>query len=205
MERVLRPKVDAAWNLHELTRDLDLTAFVLFSSASGVFGTPGQGNYAAANAFLDALAAHRRAEGLPAISLAWGPWAGAGMAGGLDEADIARMRRAGLPPLPVAEGLALLDTALTVDEAALVPMRVDLAALRTQAAQGAVSPLFRGLVRVPARRAVDAVAAGGETGLAGRLAGLSEPEQERLLLDLVRGQVATVLGYAGAETIGSGR
>ncbi|MCG0289252.1 type I polyketide synthase, partial [Streptomyces sp. PSAA01] len=117
VDHVMRPKVDAAWNLHELTRDLDLTAFVLFSSASGVFGTPGQGNYAAANAFLDALAAHRRAEGLPAVSPAWGPWAGAGMAGGLDEADISRMRRAGLPPLSPAEGLALLDAALTTDEA----------------------------------------------------------------------------------------
>ncbi|MEU8878191.1 SDR family NAD(P)-dependent oxidoreductase, partial [Streptomyces javensis] len=205
MANVMRPKVDAAWNLHELTRDLDLTAFVLFSSSSGVFGGPGQGNYAASNAFLDALARHRTAQGLPATALAWGLWAGAGMGGTLDEADIARMRRAGLPPLPVAEGLALLDTALTVPEASLVPMRVDLAALRTQAASGAVSPLFRGLVRIPARRAVDAVAAGGESGLAGRLAGLSEPEQERLLLDLVRGQVATVLGYAGADTIGSGR
>ncbi|WP_344318064.1 type I polyketide synthase, partial [Streptomyces javensis] len=205
MANVMRPKVDAAWNLHELTRELDLTAFVLFSSSSGVFGGPGQGNYAASNAFLDALAVHRTAQGLPATALAWGLWAGAGMGSTLDEADIARMRRAGLPPLPVAESLALLDTALTVDEASLVPMRVDLAALRTQAASGAVSPLFRGLVRIPARRAVDAVAAGGESGLAGRLAGLSEPEQERLLLDLVRGQVATVLGYAGADTIGSGR
>ncbi|WP_425288512.1 type I polyketide synthase [Streptomyces melanosporofaciens] len=205
VDHVMRPKVDAAWNLHELTRDLDLTAFVLFSSSSGVFGGPGQGNYAASNAFLDALAQHRAAQGLPATALAWGLWSGAGMGSTLDEADITRMRRAGLPPLPVAEGLALLDTALTVREASLVPMRVDIAALRTLAASGAVSPLFRGLVRVPARRAVDAVAAGGETGLAGRLTGLSEPEQERLLLDLVRGQVATVLGYAGAETIGSGR
>ncbi|PNG97487.1 type I polyketide synthase [Streptomyces malaysiensis] len=202
VDHVMRPKVDAAWNLHELTRDLDLTAFVLFSSSSGVFGGPGQGNYAASNAFLDALAQHRSAQGLPATALAWGLWAGAGMGSTLDEADISRMRRAGLPPLPVAEGLALLDTALTVREASLVPMRVDLAALRNQPA---ISPLFRGLVRIPARRAVDAVAAGGETGLAGRLAGLSEPEQERLLLDLVRAQVATVLGYAGAETIGSGR
>ncbi|MEU9969428.1 type I polyketide synthase, partial [Streptomyces malaysiensis] len=202
VDHVMRPKVDAAWNLHELTRDLDLTAFVLFSSSSGVFGGPGQGNYAASNAFLDALAQHRSAQGLPATALAWGLWAGAGMGSTLDEADISRMRRAGLPPLPVAEGLALLDTALTVREASLVPMRVDLAALRNQPA---ISPLFRGLVRIPARRAVDAVAAGGGTGLAGRLAGLSEPEQERLLLDLVRAQVATVLGYAGAETIGSGR
>ncbi|MFG2578130.1 type I polyketide synthase [Streptomyces malaysiensis] len=202
VDHVMRPKVDAAWNLHELTRDLDLTAFVLFSSSSGVFGGPGQGNYAAANAFLDALARHRTAQGLPATALAWGLWAGAGMGSTLDEADISRMRRAGLPPLPVAEGLALLDTALTVREASLVPMRVDLAALRNQPA---ISPLFRGLVRIPARRAVDPAAAGGESGLAGRLAGLSEPEQERLLLDLVRAQVATVLGYAGAETIGSGR
>ncbi|WP_432048432.1 type I polyketide synthase, partial [Streptomyces asiaticus] len=202
MAHVMRPKVDAAWNLHELTRDLDLTAFVLFSSAAGVFGGPGQANYAAANAYLDALAQHRAAQGLPATSLAWGLWAGGGMGDTLDEADITRMRRAGVPPLPVAEGLRLFDAALTVDEASLVPMRLDLAALRNQPA---VSPLLRGLVRGPARRAVDAVAAGGESGLAGRLAGLSEPEQERLLLDLVRAQVATVLGYAGAETIGSGR
>jgi len=202
IDHVMRPKVDAAWNLHELTRELDLSAFVLFSSSSGVFGGPGQGNYAASNVFLDALAQHRAAQGLPATSLAWGLWSGAGMGDTLDEADINRMRRAGLPPLPVAEGLALLDTALTVNAAALVPMRVDLAALRNQPA---ISPLFRGLVRIPARRAVDAVAAGGDAGLTGRLAGLSVAEQERLLLDLVRAQVATVLGYAGADTIGSGR
>ncbi|QTI88621.1 type I polyketide synthase [Streptomyces sp. AgN23] len=204
IENVMRPKVDAAWNLHELTRDLDLTAFVLFSSASGVFGTPGQGNYAAANAFLDALAAHRRAESLPAVSLAWGPWAGAGMAGGLDEADISRMRRAGLPPLSPAEGLALLDAALTTDEAVPVPMRVDAVALRAQAAAGALAPLLRGLVRVPVRRAVD-VAAGGGSALAERLAGLSAAEQDRLLLDLVRTQVAAVLGYAGPQAVEEGR
>ncbi|WP_404820597.1 type I polyketide synthase [Streptomyces malaysiensis] len=202
VDGVLRPKVDAVWHLHELTRELDLSAFLLFSSAAGVFGGSGQGNYAAANAFLDALAAHRRAEGLPATALAWGLWAGGGMGDTLDEADVARMRRAGVPPLPVAEGLRLFDAALTVDEASLVPMRLDLTALRNQPA---ISPLLRGLVRTPVRRAVDAVAAAGEAGLAGRLAGLSAAEQERLLLDLVRSQVATVLGYAGAETIGSGR
>ncbi|MER8162638.1 type I polyketide synthase, partial [Streptomyces sp. NPDC094472] len=204
VDHVMRPKVDAAWNLHELTRDLDLTAFVLFSSASGVFGTPGQGNYAAANAFLDALAAHRRAESLPAVSLAWGPWAGAGMAGGLDEADISRMRRAGLPPLSPAEGLALLDAALTTDEAVPVPMRVDAVALRAQAAAGALAPLLRGLVRVPVRRAVD-TAAGGGSALAERLTGLSAAEQDRLLLDLVRTQVAAVLGYAGPQAVEEGR
>jgi acyl transferase domain-containing protein/acyl carrier protein len=201
---VMRPKVDAAWNLHELTQGLDLTAFVLFSSASGVFGTPGQGNYAAANAFLDALATARRAEGLPAVSLAWGPWAGAGMAGGLDETDIARMRRAGLPPLTPAEGLALLDAALATGEAAPAPMRVDAVALRAQAAAGALAPVLRGLVRVPVRRAVD-TAAGGAAGLAERLAGLSAAEQDRMLLDLVRTQVAAVLGYAGPQAVDEGR
>ncbi|WP_421106312.1 type I polyketide synthase [Streptomyces sp. NEAU-S77] len=201
---VLRPKVDAAWNLHELTADLDLTAFVLFSSASGVFGTPGQGNYAAANAFLDALATCRRAEGLPAVALAWGPWAGAGMAGGLDEADIARMRRAGLPPLTPAEGLALLDAALATGEATPAPMRVDAVALRAQAAAGTLAPVLRGLVRVPVRRAVD-TAAGGAAGLAERLAGLSAAEQDRALLDLVRTQVAAVLGYAGPQAVDEGR
>ncbi|MYU17773.1 KR domain-containing protein, partial [Streptomyces sp. SID8361] len=150
--------MDAAWNLHELTRDLDLSAFLLFSSAAGVFGGPGQGNYAAANVFLDALAQHRAAQGLPATALAWGLWAGGGMGDTLDEADITRMRRAGVPPLSVAEGLRLFDAALTVDEASLVPMRLDLAVLRNQPA---ISPLLRGLVRGPARRAVDAVAAGG--------------------------------------------
>ncbi|EFL26027.1 modular polyketide synthase [Streptomyces himastatinicus ATCC 53653] len=201
---VLRPKVDAAWNLHELTATTDLTAFVLFSSASGVFGTPGQGNYAAANAFLDALATARRAEGLPAVSLAWGPWAGAGMAGGLDEADVARMRRAGLPPLTPAEGLALLDAALATGEATPAPMRVDAVALRAQAAAGTLAPVLRGLVRVPVRRAVD-TAAGGAVGLAERLAGLSAAEQDRALLDLVRTQVAAVLGYAGPQAVDEGR
>nr|WP_308293990.1 SDR family NAD(P)-dependent oxidoreductase [Streptomyces sp. UNOC14_S4] len=202
---VLRPKADAAWNLHELTRELDLAAFVLFSSASGLFGSPGQGNYAAANAFLDALATRRRAEGLPATSLAWGPWAGAGMASGLDEVDISRMRRAGLPPLTPAEGLALLDAALTTAEAAPAPLHVDTTALRKQAATGTVPALLRGLVRVPARRAARAATGTGDSGLARGLVGLGEPEQRRLLLDLVRTQVAAVLGYAGPQDVEESR
>ncbi|MFI7179882.1 type I polyketide synthase [Streptomyces spororaveus] len=208
LSAVLRPKVDAAWNLHELTRGLDLSAFVLFSSTSGLFGGPGQGNYAAANSFLDALAQHRRAHGLPATSTAWGLWSVAdGMAGALDAADVNRMRRAGLPPLTAADGLGLFDTAVSLDDACVALMRVDTEALRTQAAAGTVAPLLRGLVRGVARRSVDASAGAGaaDSELRGRLAGLSAAEQDRALLDLVRTQVAAVLGHAGPAAVESGR
>ncbi|MDQ0841394.1 type I polyketide synthase [Streptomyces sp. V1I6] len=207
LSAVLRPKVDAACNLHELTRDLDLSAFVLFSSIGGVFGGAGQGNYAAANVFLDALAQHRRAQGLAATSTAWALWAdSAGMAGSLGEADISRMRRNGLPPLTSAEGLDLFDLVHRIDEAAPVLMRADLTALRSQAQAGTMSPLLRGLVRVPARRTANGAAGtGGETGLRQRLAGLSPAEQDRTLLDLVRNQVATALGYPGPAAVEPGR
>ncbi|WP_203935261.1 type I polyketide synthase, partial [Virgisporangium ochraceum] len=203
MAPVLRAKADAAWNLHELTRDL--TAFVLFSSASGVFGTPGQGNYAAANAFLDALAEHRRASGLSAVSLAWGLWAQAegqhgGMTGDLGDAGRDRLARGGVGALDPADALALFDTAIGTAAPVLVPIGLDLAALRVQAAAGYVPPLLRGLVRTPARRAVTADA-GAPAPLAGRLAGLSPAEADRLLLDLVRAQVAAVLGHSSTGAI----
>ncbi|MGO4759034.1 beta-ketoacyl reductase, partial [Streptomyces sp. 2MCAF27] len=118
LDTVLRPKVDAAWHLHELTRDLDLAAFVCYSSVSGVMGTAGQANYAAGNVFLDALAQHRRAHGLPAISLAWGAWAqGMGMTSTLSDDEMRRISEAGMPPLSVERGLALFDAATACDEA----------------------------------------------------------------------------------------
>ncbi|WP_279571314.1 SDR family NAD(P)-dependent oxidoreductase, partial [Streptomyces hainanensis] len=117
VETVLRPKVDAALHLHELTQNRDLTAFVLFSSAAGVLGAPGQANYAAANAFLDALATHRHTHRLPATSIAWGLWDQAsGMTGQLNQHDIARMSRSGLTPLTTEQALTLLDTALTTTD-----------------------------------------------------------------------------------------
>ncbi|WUM74053.1 type I polyketide synthase [Streptomyces sp. NBC_00328] len=200
VDRVLRPKADAAWNLHELTADRDLTAFVLFSSAAGTLGNPGQGNYAAANAFLDGLAAHRRAQGLPAQSLAWGLWAD-GMAGELSQADSDRMRSTGVHLLTAEQGLELFDAATTLpDTPSLVPMNLNVKAL---AAVGDELPaLFQGLVRAPARRA--ATAGGGqaaEATLEQRLTGHAAEEQEALLLDLVRTNAATILGHVGADAI----
>src|SRR5690606_15468941 len=121
LETVFRPKIDAARNLHELTKDQPLAAFILFSSVAGTLGSAGQANYAAANTFLDALAAHRRAQRLPAMSLVWGPWAEAGMAARLSEADRARMERGGIPPLSTADGLALFDAALHSGAPILIP------------------------------------------------------------------------------------
>ncbi|MEV6932617.1 SDR family NAD(P)-dependent oxidoreductase [Dactylosporangium sp. NPDC051485] len=202
LDAVLRPKVDAAWNLHELTGDL--TAFVLFSSAAGVFGSPGQGNYAAANTFLDALAAHRRALGLPAHSLAWGQWARAsGLTGRLDERDLARLSRSGIVPLADDEALALLDAATGSDRAALAPVRIDLAALREQAAHGALPATLTALAGPPGRRPAAARndAPGPDGALAARLAGVPEADRPGVVVDLVRAQVATVLGHAGPETV----
>ncbi|MFE2600941.1 SDR family NAD(P)-dependent oxidoreductase, partial [Streptomyces sp. NPDC059396] len=198
LDTVLRPKADAAWHLHELTKGLDLTAFVVFSSVAGLFGGAGQANYAAANAFLDALAAHRRAEGLPGLSLAWGPWdRTGGMTGGVTEADMRRMARSGMPPLSIDQGVALFDAALANGDAALVPVRLDLPALR---AQGEVPPLLRALVRNRARRNATAGSAAA-TGLLSRLEGLASAERRAELLDLVRSQVALVLGHADGRAV----
>ncbi|MFW5415665.1 SDR family NAD(P)-dependent oxidoreductase [Nocardiopsis sp. CNT-189] len=195
-ETVLRPKADAAWNLHELTQERDLSAFVLFSSAAGTLGAAGQANYAAANAFLDALAEHRRTLGLPGQSLAWGLWEQAGeMTGDLDDADVRRIGRGGFAPLTSEEGLALFDAARAQDRAALVPVRLDTRALLSSLGSAPVPPLLRGLVRAPLRRASGASAA-RTAALPQRLAAMSEAEQVRTLQDLVRTQVAAVLGHA---------
>ncbi|WP_344379141.1 type I polyketide synthase, partial [Streptomyces rhizosphaericus] len=203
---VLRPKVDAALNLHELTRDHQLSAFVLFSGAAAVFGAPGQASYAAANSFLEALAQHRVAQGLPATALAWGLWAGAGMGSELDEVDLRRIARGGVAPIAADEGLALFDAARADGAAVLFPMRLDYAGLRTEAtATGTVPALFRGLVRTPVRRAAATAATADGSSLAQRLAGLTRPEQDRELLELVCGRVAAVLGYAGPDAVEAGR
>ncbi|GAA4076071.1 type I polyketide synthase [Nonomuraea soli] len=207
LRTVLRPKVTAAINLHELTAELDLAQFVIYSGAAGVFGSPGQGNYAAANAFLDALAQHRSARGQAATSLAWGLWtprSGSGMTGHLDEADISRLNRSGMGALDLDDGLALLDLAIGAHQAALVPIRLDLATLRAGAAGGLGHPLLRSLVRTTARRVVVAEAAQGES-LSDRLAALPEADRTPVLLELVQSHVAAVLGFARPDAVEPGR
>jgi acyl transferase domain-containing protein len=198
LERVLAPKVDAAWNLHELTADLDLCAFVLFSSAAGVFGNPGQGNYAAANSFMDALAAHRQALGLPGSSLAWGLWQQ--LAGGstdeFGEIDRGRMARSGFVALSEEEGLELLDCALELNRALMLPVRLDAPALRTLARAGALPALLRDLVRAEPRPRDES----GES-LALRLQAMPAGERGEAVLAIVREEVATVLGHSHARAI----
>ncbi len=190
LRRAMRPKADAAQHLHELTKGLELSAFVLFSSLAASAGSPGQGNYAAANAYLDALAQARRAQGLPATSVAWGPWLEAGMTRGLASADLGRMRRAGIVALSSARGLALFDAALALDEPIVLAAQLDSAALRARAADGTLPAFFRGLVRAAARPGRSA------ESLARRLSAGPEADWPQIVLELVRGEVAAVLGLA---------
>ncbi|WP_420160132.1 SDR family NAD(P)-dependent oxidoreductase [Nocardiopsis sp. CNT-189] len=208
---VLRPKADAARHLDELTRGLGLDAFVLFSSAAGVFGTAGQASYAAANAAMDALARRRAEAGHPALSLAWGMWAErSAMTGGLGAADLKRMRRSGIGALETGEGLALFDAALRGGGPVLLPMRIDAAGLRREAASGAEVPaLLRNLVRAapprrspaPAGSAVDGD--GGGAPSAPRLLELlrGADDRRRVLLEAVCAEAAGVLGHPSSAAI----
>ncbi|MEU0744695.1 SDR family NAD(P)-dependent oxidoreductase, partial [Streptomyces sp. NPDC006134] len=205
LARVFAPKVDAVRHYDELTRGLDLDAFVVYSSASSVFLGAGSSGYGAANAFLDGLMARRRAAGLPGLSLSWGTWAYAtNMTAHLSTDDQASMSRRtsrdGVVALEPAEGMELFDAAIGSAEPLLVPVKLDLRAVRADAsAGGTVPPLLRGLV--PAGRQQARAAAAKDGGLLRRLSGLAEAEQEALLLDLVRTQAAVVLGHSGPESI----
>ncbi|WP_413775680.1 type I polyketide synthase [Micromonospora sp. RTGN7] len=198
LSAVLRPKVDAAWNLHRATLERELTAFVLYSAAAGVFGGPGQSNYAAGNAFLDALAEHRRALGLPAVSLVWGLWGQAsGITGHLDAVDLRRLERSGLVALTNDEALTLFDAAWRSERAVLMPAKINTAV----AASGAPGhPLLAALVRPAGRRAVAAETAGGQA-FVDTLRGLPAEKRERALRDLVLAHVAVVLGRGDSADI----
>ena len=204
LERVLRPKVDAAWNLHELTADLDLGAFVLFSSVAGVLGNPGQANYAAANVFCDALAHHRRVLGLPGTSLAWGLWEeSSGMTGHLDGSDLAVLGRGGLLPMPTDRALAHMDTALYLDRAVFVPALLDL----ENAPDLHVLRALTGGTGATETRAGSEGSGRRSVFSSDHLATLPEAERDRLLLTEVRTHTAVVLGHGeeGATRITADR
>nr|WP_190815998.1 type I polyketide synthase [Saccharopolyspora pogona] len=192
VDTVFAPKVAGAWHLHELTRELDLSFFVLFSSFSGIAGAAGQANYAAANTFLDALAGYRRARGLPGLSLAWGLWAQpGGMTSGLDAASVERLARTGIAEHSTEDGLRLFDAAIAKDRACVVPARLDRALLVEHARSHAIPALMTALA--PARGGV------------ARRATNSQAADEDALLGLVRDHVSAVLGYSGAVEVGGDR
>ena len=202
LDRVLAPKVDAAVHLHELTHDSELREFVLFSSAAAVLGAAGQANYAAANAFLDGLAAHRRARGMVARSIAWGQWDQAGgMTRGMSEADLARMRRLGVQALSREQGLELYEAVGRTSESLTVPVRLDFAALHVQARSGVLPALLRGLIQTPAGQGVDGL--GGS--FARRLAMLDDRDRRAAILELLNGRIASVLGYSAGDAIDPSR
>ncbi|MCF4140765.1 SDR family NAD(P)-dependent oxidoreductase [Streptomyces sp. Tue 6430] len=202
-DHVLRAKAGGALHLHELTAGHHLSAFVLFSALAGTLGTAGQANYAAANGFLDGLAAQRRASGLVGTSLCWGWWGqSSGMTEDLDEVDLSRVRRLGVAPMPTPEALALFDAACAIDKPVLIPARLDLSALRDRSGDE-LPPLLRDLVRGdgPRRTRPGRAGEGGPPALPARLAVLGRDEGETLVLDWVREQAAVVLGHPSGAAV----
>ncbi|MFE3442884.1 SDR family NAD(P)-dependent oxidoreductase [Nocardia sp. NPDC059180] len=202
IDAVLAAKADAAWYLHEATSRMDMAMFVLYSSAAGVFGAAGQGNYAAANVFLDGLAEHRRASGLVATSIAWGLWTSdTGMTGHLADTDTARLGRSGLSPISTEQGLAMFDTAIVADRGAVVAAPLDHVVLDAQVRAGTLIPLLRGVVSSARRRSVPDLSRERGAGLRERVSVLAEAERLPLLLGVVREQMAVVLGHDGPDAI----
>lgn len=199
LDAVLPAKADGARHLHELTASLDLSMFVLFSSAAGAFGSPGQANYAAANSYVDALARHRYHRGLPATALAWGWWAETtANTGTLDDKDRNRLTRMGITPISTAAAMRMLDAALHTGRPYLVPIGMNLGLLRTAAAVTELPPLFRALLHTRPRVTQQV----GDPGqLAKRLAGLDAQQQHAVVVEMVRTPISMVLGYASPADI----
>jgi acyl carrier protein len=206
LNTVLAPKADAAWHLHELTTDHALTLFTIISSASGLTMAAGQANYAAANTFLDALATHRAAHGLPAQSLAYGLWAvRTGLMESVEE-DMKLMAARGLPALEATEALALFDAAHTAGRPAAVPLKVDVPTLRARADE--LPALLRALLPQPSRtqdRSGTTARGTDPAALVARLSALPSKERGAELLELVRAQAAAVLGHSGTDAVRADR
>ncbi|QPI60284.1 SDR family NAD(P)-dependent oxidoreductase [Streptomyces malaysiensis subsp. malaysiensis] len=201
LARVWGPKAMAAAHLHAATAHLRLGMFVMFSSAAGVMGSPGQANYAAANAYCDALAIHRQAMGLPAVSVAWGLWADAsGMTGHLDEADLARMSRSGIAAMSGERALGLMDAACWHGDPRPAAVQLDLRALSAQPAD-TLPALLRTLLDSGTTTRRTAATGAPASGLVAQLTAVPAEEQHRILLTLVRTQAAAVLGHTDAGAV----
>ncbi|MDR7303662.1 type I polyketide synthase [Haloactinomyces albus] len=196
LHTTLTPKVDAAWNLHTATTDHDLAAFILYSSATGTLGNPGQANYAAANTFLDALAHHRHTHGLPATSLAWGLWTESStLTEGLRTHDITRIRRSGLTPLTNHDGLTLFDTALHHNQPTYLATQLNTTALQHQHDTRTLPPILSNLVRTNPHTASN------PRTLTEQLAELDPTAQHELLRTTLQTHIAAVLALPDPNTI----
>jgi polyketide synthase 12 len=205
-EAVLRAKVGVAWNLHDLTKHLDLSAFVLFSSTAGTFGAAGQGNYAPGNAFLDAFAQYRRAQGLVATSIGWGAWAEGGLADKEAVADL--RRRHGVPLMSPQRALMAMQQAIGGRDISVVLADINWEKFGLAYTAVRPSPLLRDLAETGAvepKAAEGAVPAEQGSQLTERIRRAPRGEQERVLRDLVRSHVAVVLGHDGPAAVSPGR
>jgi len=191
---VMAPKVKGGWLLHSLTRDRELDFLVFFSSMASLLGSPGQGNYAAGNAYLDGLAALRRAEGLPGLSINWGPWGEVGMAASLMEQDLRRWADRGVRLITRDQGVQILGLLLGQDMDQVGVFQIDWSLYVRQFGRGAPPPLFQTVARERAPRAEARREAQGDAGLRGRLDAAPPNERYEILLTYVRDQVARVLG-----------
>ncbi|MEV0014856.1 type I polyketide synthase, partial [Streptomyces tendae] len=202
-ERVFRPKVAAAWHLHELTQDRDLVDFILFSSFVGTVGPAGQANYAAANSSLDALAAHRRALGLTGTSIAWGLWQGPGIADHDGVED--RLAARGLRAMDPRDAVRAMDQVVDRDETAVVVVDVEWSSFATELVGTRSMPLLTELTGARGDDPDGPADGAADTGVRERLAGLPATERTYAITDLVRATVAAVLGHADGSSVESGR
>ncbi|WP_327138862.1 type I polyketide synthase [Nocardia sp. NBC_01327] len=194
--KVLRPKLIGGWLLHRLLRDVPLDFFVLFSSTGSVIASPGQGNYAAGNAFLDALAHYRRGLGLPALSIGWGPWS----VGMVEQLDLEQMyARRGIELITPEAGMQILGRVLHQRPAHLVAITADWARARETSLTGQLPPMFS-LLDVPAEEPENAGA--DAHALLGALRRAPESERVAVLGEHLREVAARVLGMA-AEQVGT--
>ncbi|WP_433335339.1 SDR family NAD(P)-dependent oxidoreductase [Spirillospora sp. CA-294931] len=200
LAEVVHGKVAGAANLHELLGDTPLDAFVLFSSISGIWGSGGQTAYSAGNAYLDALAEHRRARGLTATAVAWGPWGEGGMAA--DPEVAGRLRRQGLAPMSPARAIVALGQALDHDETCVTVADVDWGRFAPGFTSGRPSALLADLDEV--REQAEAEEPGDAPGRLA-LAGLADAERTRTVLDALRAEAAVILGHDGAEQVEADR